>query len=222
MNEATPSRPKANRIEARKIEKRARIVQAAIALFAERGFHGTAVPLVASRAGVGAGTIYRFFDSKDALANAAFREAKGKLGQALLSELPTDGTARAMLSQLWTRLGAFALEQPTAFRFMELHDHTTYLDPESRELERRILAPLVALCARYQARGELRSDMRPDAMLAWCWGAFVGLVKAERLGYLALDGPTRAQARDACWRALAAPEPPSPSRGSLEQETAPR
>lgn len=46
---ATPSR----REEAAQ-DKVTRIVEAAVALFAERGFHGTAVPEVAKRAGVGA------------------------------------------------------------------------------------------------------------------------------------------------------------------------
>ena len=43
------------------------ILQAALQLFAERGYHGTAVPEVASLAGVGTGTIYRYFESKHKL-----------------------------------------------------------------------------------------------------------------------------------------------------------
>ena len=46
-------------------------------LFTERGFHGTAMPLVAERAGVAAGTIYRYFDSKEALVDAVFQKLEG-------------------------------------------------------------------------------------------------------------------------------------------------
>jgi AcrR family transcriptional regulator len=42
-------------------DKREAILGAALELFAERGFHGTAVPQIADKAGVGAGTIYRYF-----------------------------------------------------------------------------------------------------------------------------------------------------------------
>jgi hypothetical protein len=41
--------------------------------------------------------------------------------------------------------------------------------------------------------------------MALVWGAFVGLVKASRLGYLPLDDKKLAQAGTACWR-LIAPE----------------
>jgi TetR/AcrR family transcriptional regulator, repressor of fatR-cypB operon len=49
--------------------KREAILNAALQLFTEFGFHGTAMPQVAERAGVGAGTIYRYFTSKEALVN---------------------------------------------------------------------------------------------------------------------------------------------------------
>ena len=38
-----------------------RILDAALSLFAERGFHGTSIPLVLERAGVGASALYRRF-----------------------------------------------------------------------------------------------------------------------------------------------------------------
>ena len=46
------------------MDKREAILEAALELFAERGFHGTAVPLIAAKAHVGAGTIYRHFKDK--------------------------------------------------------------------------------------------------------------------------------------------------------------
>ena len=44
-------------------DKSTAILEAALALFAERGYDGTPVPLIAEKAGVGAGTIYRYFES---------------------------------------------------------------------------------------------------------------------------------------------------------------
>jgi AcrR family transcriptional regulator len=44
-------------------DKREAIMAAALDLFVERGFYGTAVPEIAEKAGVGAGTIYRYFES---------------------------------------------------------------------------------------------------------------------------------------------------------------
>lgn len=199
-------------IERRMADKRARIVEAALTLFAQRGYHGTAVPLVAQQAGVGAGTIYRFFEDKEALVNGVFRDAKTQLGEALLDGLTTNACARDLFEQFWTRLCTFAREQPTAFHFLELQDHVPYLDDESRALEQRILAPIFAACAFHQRRGALRRDMRVEAMMAWGWGAFVGLMKAERMGYVKVDNRTLVQAREACWRAFAPDSPPKQAK----------
>ena len=54
------------------------ILSAALELFAEKGFHGTAVPEIAAKAGVAAGTIYRYFDSKEAMVNAVYQRHKAR------------------------------------------------------------------------------------------------------------------------------------------------
>jgi AcrR family transcriptional regulator len=40
---------------------------ATLKLITEHGFHATPVSMIASEAGVGAGTIYRYFESKEAI-----------------------------------------------------------------------------------------------------------------------------------------------------------
>src|SRR5919201_7080565 len=52
-------------------DKRQRILQAATAVFAERDFHQVLVSEVASRAGVGKGTVYLYFPTKDDLHRGA-------------------------------------------------------------------------------------------------------------------------------------------------------
>ena len=193
------------RIEQKKADKRRRLIDAALELFAERGFHGTAVPLVAERAGVAAGTVYRFFESKEALVNAVFREAKGRLAGALAGLDTLDETlpARERFREFWQRLVRFARAEPIAFQFLELQDHMPYLDDESRALELRVLGPMFQACVGFRETGAFRKDVPVDATMAFVWGAFVGLMKAERNGYLKLDDETLWRAGDACFRAFA-------------------
>lgn len=63
-------------------QNRSRLLAAARAVFCERGLQGE-VTEIASRAGVGAGTLYRHFPSKEALTLAVADE----LGQSVLREL---------------------------------------------------------------------------------------------------------------------------------------
>src|SRR6478736_3876176 len=85
-------------------DKREAILEAALELFAERTFDGTAVPLIAERAGVAAGTIYRYFDSKEALVNALYRRWKGALRDALAQAMAVGGTDEERFRLMWEGL----------------------------------------------------------------------------------------------------------------------
>jgi len=196
-----------------------RILEAALELFAERGYHGTSVPSVMDRAGVGGGSLYRLFESKEVLVNAVFRDAKGRLERALRDGVDARLPPRVLFDELWARLTAFARAEPLRFRFLELQDHAPYLDGESRQLELAVLAPMLLACMDFQRRGVFRSDVEAPTVMAFVWGAFVGLVKSERLGYVKLGPPAFDAARDACWRAFALADPIDPA--PLEEKRRP-
>ena len=63
-----PGRPKVEGLQDRRREE---ILAVATLEFARRGFPGTDLQVVADRLGVGKGTVYRYFDSKEALFLAA-------------------------------------------------------------------------------------------------------------------------------------------------------
>lgn len=190
-------------------------MQAALQLFAERGYHGTAVPEVATRAGVGTGTIYRYFESKEVLVNAVFRRAKCLLRDHLLNDIDFAQPPRQLFSTFWQSLIRFARQWPLEFRFLELQDHVPYLDTTSRNVELEVLAPIWAWCVHARRSGIAR-DMPAEALMAMIWGAFVGLFKAEYTGHITLDDTILAAAEHACWASFtrigdtAASQPPSP------------
>src|SRR3954452_16496739 len=88
------------------------ILKAALELFVERGFHGTPVPLIAERAGVGAGTIYRSFPSKEALVNALYQRWKQAIVDKMVTDFPVDRPAREQFRVIWERMADFALAHP--------------------------------------------------------------------------------------------------------------
>jgi len=70
--------------------KRDDILQAALELFAERQYDGTTVPMIADKAQVGAGTIYRYFESKEVLVNELFQDCVKDLSDRLTAPVPVD------------------------------------------------------------------------------------------------------------------------------------
>lgn len=152
-------------------------MSAALELFVERGFHGTAVPEIADKAAVGAGTIYRYFANKEALVNALYREEKQKFAQRVLEDFPKATMARELFRTMWNRMAAFAVDNPKPFIFLELHHHAEYLDTESQALEQRMLVLFTNVVIAAQARGELK-DGAPRLLMAIVMGAFVGVVRS--------------------------------------------
>ena len=158
-------------------DKREAILEAALHLFVERGFFGTAVPEIADRAGVGAGTIYRYFESKEALVNAIYRQEKQHFAHVVLDDLPASAPTREQFRLLWTRMARFAAEHTNAFIFLELHHHARYLDAESRALEQRLTGQFTEVVTTAQARHELKAGS-PRLLMGLVMGAFVGLIRS--------------------------------------------
>jgi len=114
-NAVTPSKhTRPPRWQRRKEARPAEIVAAALEVFVERGFAAAKLADVARRAGVTKGTVYLYFDSKEALFKAVVRETIVPViaqGEALARSFT--GSARELLEQLvreyWRLVGETAL-----------------------------------------------------------------------------------------------------------------
>lgn len=193
-HETDPSREPAG-------EKRDAILAAALELFAERGFHGTAVPLVAEKAGVGAGTIYRYFESKEALVNALYQAEKRTMLDALLAEFPFDRPHREQFRVFFMRMAGYAQARPLSVRFMELHHHQPYLDDASRHLEEHGNA-MIDSAIRAAIHAEALKDLPPPVLVAVVWGVFLGVLRGWTERRLELDDLTLAQTEQCLWEAI--------------------
>lgn len=183
------------------VDKREAILDAALELFVERGFHGTAVPLVAERAGVGAGTIYRHFASKEQLVNELYRHWKQVLASETMALIDPSAPAREQFHRLWRGLFDFARQQPKAFAFLELHHHGSYLDDDSRAMEGRVIALATAFIERLQNEKVLK-PVAKDVLMAIVYWSFVGLVRCGGEGKVCLDDAAIDAAEQCVWEAV--------------------
>jgi TetR/AcrR family transcriptional regulator, repressor of fatR-cypB operon len=178
------------------------ILAAALSLFVERGFHGTAVPAVAKRAGVAAGTIYHYFAGKEALVNALFRHHKQAIAQYVYVHFPAAAEPREQFGAMWQHMVSFALDNPEAFAFLELHHHASYLDAESRAVDHQLKEFAKGFVQMAQAKGMLK-PMDSTLLMELVFGAFVGMMRAHWEGRLELDQAKLTDAESACWQAIA-------------------
>lgn len=182
-------------------DKRELILQAALELFAELGFYGTPVPLVAERAKVGAGTIYRYFDSKEALANEVYQRAKLLLYETLVQDFPQHLPARQQFHVFWQRLLNFAIENPLVFQFLEFHDHLPYLDESSQAVAAKLWEPGCIFFENTNQQ-QITKPIPAKLLVAIVWGMFTGIVKISYRGHFQLDPEILVQTEQACWEAI--------------------
>lgn len=177
----------AGRVKARKvIDKRAAIIDAAVTLFAHKGFYGTTVPEIAEKAGVATGSIYLYFPTKEALVNAALVERKQGMFDAFTAAANGGGDLETRFRRVWRALVAYAIAHPADFLFFEMHHHASYLDPATGAAGDKIMVLAIGFMREVMDAYRVTTP-GPDVMVSLIWGALVGLLKSASQERLKLD-----------------------------------
>lgn len=105
-----------------KAAKRQEILEAAIAVFVEKGYHGAKMADIALAAGMGKGTLYEYFPTKESLPkeifNLFFNEVDDQLAQLQQSDQhPVDIILAGMQLSL-TDMDEFAMVVPLCFELL--------------------------------------------------------------------------------------------------------
>lgn len=115
--------------------KRQLIVECASKLFASLPFHKVTLEDIAAKAGVGKGTLYVYFPSKEELFSAIVREGFGQIVDQLKRRLAGPGVSPAEgLRHVVAELFRFAFAHPEYFELMRTAPGLVYKDdPRWRE-----------------------------------------------------------------------------------------
>jgi AcrR family transcriptional regulator len=90
-------------------ETRSRILEAALAVFRERGFEKATMREIATEAGMAVGAAYYYFDSKDALVMGFYERAQGEMHASIEAQLDLAKTFEQRLQAIiGTKLTYFA------------------------------------------------------------------------------------------------------------------
>ena len=114
-------------------EKCQAIMQATLKLVAEQGFHATPISQIANSAGVGVGSIYRYFRDKDELIHAIHAQLEERLHASLAENLPTGQSDREVFIQLLSNLINHMLDHPLEFKFLEQYYNSPFGIEKMRE-----------------------------------------------------------------------------------------
>lgn len=166
---------------------RDRILEAAAALFAEFGFHGTSIDRIAERASVAKGSVFYHFKSKDKLLVALVEEGFGLIRQAVGEPVPGSGSPSSRIETLMRKHLAMYVEYQHLARVI-FHQARRGVSAEARalidEAQERYRSFVKELIEAGIAAGELRTmDSDYGATL------LMGLAGSAAEAWLRPEGP---------------------------------
>jgi len=159
-------------------DKYQRILDAAVSVFAEKGFHAARVSDVADRASVADGTIYLYFRNKEELLMTAINTAFGAFMSRARSELDAIASPSGRLRRLaHLHLEALGSNRDLAVVFqMELRQSARFLAPFSHQHMIEYLGLVRTAIRDGQASGLFRPDLREKIAANCFFGAIDEMV----------------------------------------------
>src|SRR5438445_11438617 len=161
-------------------DKRGQILGAAVRVFAAQGYEATRVGDIAKEAGVAYGLVYHYFDSKEAVLEAVFREQWGRLLAAVaLAEDTGDGAPEQLELVVKIVLRAWR-DDPDLVRLLVREiTRSPHIQDELDEIG-QAFASLERIIRRGQDEGSFRAEV--DARLA-AWMLY-GALEAVLTGWV--------------------------------------
>ncbi|HET7084737.1 MAG TPA: TetR/AcrR family transcriptional regulator [Rhizomicrobium sp.] len=162
----------AKRWQRRKDARPPEILEAALAVFAQKGFAATRLDDIARQAGITKGTIYLYFDSKQALFEALARQSIGAQMDQIKAQLDQfPGSSAALLRFVLSTMGRFATTSDRVVLprlvLAEASNFPQLAEFWRREIIARGLGLMTGIIQRGVASGEFR-EIEPQHAARLC------------------------------------------------------
>ena len=181
--------------------KRDQILQSALFLISENGFHGASVAAVAKEANVGMGTIYRYFENKEALINEIYRAIKTELIKAMMLGIEGGSDTDSRFSNVWRNLAHYYMTHPDALNFMEQFSNSPYFMKVTEQERWELQYPIYQFVQQAQEQGEMK-DAPIEILMTMVYGTIVALVRMHINGDYVLDEQAIETAVSVSWDAV--------------------
>lgn len=141
-------------------DKKARILAAAIELFACNGYAASNVPSVAKKADVSVGTIYHYFKNKQEILNVALRTTLLNFSSSLSDIFQKNSSIKEMYDAVFTVSSEFIRNNTTAVQFLYGNIFNPDLDEESIQIRKATTNLIMNFLKKGQTAGTfIKSDV---------------------------------------------------------------
>jgi len=170
-------------------------------LIAENGFHGSPTSMIAERAGVSVGTIYRYFPNKDELIHALYNKLEGRQRTFILKGYTEDLPFRERFFHLCRNIYQYLMENPLEFSFVEQYSTSPYGVANLRQKLDSYVEPFHSLF-KQGIEQQIIKDLPLMLLFDLTFGPMINAVMDHNSGLLVLDDELIDGAIGAKWDAV--------------------
>lgn len=150
-------------------EKEQKILDTALPLFVEKGFHGTSTAEIARTAGVATGTLFHYFKTKEELIDRLYIYTKESILEEVHGDYDSVKPFKENVKSLWLKLVCFGIKNPYKFNFIMSFHCSPYITSFTKD---RIEDKFVELLEVYKngfKEDEIKK-MYDELLLDYFWG----------------------------------------------------
>ncbi len=184
------------------MDKRQAILTATAKLITERGLQSTPVSLIAERSGVGAGTIYRYFEDKEALVTAVYEELVKDISIVVFRDKGGDGKMKERFFAFWRNVLEFFLKNPERTALFDYLKTSPYVKREVKEaIDKQMQQKSYDLFVKEMEEKSLTRNLGPELTINFIYG---GLLQLTKKNPTELDEECVEQVLEMCWEIMTA------------------
>lgn len=185
------------------LDKRTQILEATADLIAEQGLHSCPMAKVAKQAGVGAGTIYRYFATKEVLVEQLYRYICQQLADICLQDYPYQASIRQRLNHIWSHFYRFMLENP---RELSLFDQLWASPALGAHTHQKAMTEInlltLELLAEAKEKGVIKA-LTNELLLTFTFGSLFNIASKQLQMPDLINEPVELESLlDLCWDAI--------------------
>ncbi len=184
--------------EYNKVQKQ--VLETTLNLISEKELQATSMSLISKESGISTGSIYHYFDSKEAIINELYKGLIRFHSEQILKDFYSNETIQTRFQLVWKNFIEFGISYPKAFQFIEQYSFSPYITDEVKQATlAEVWCGEVAKLYKEAIKQKLFIDLKPKLMVQMHYGSMVYLLKSYFQNSTELSEDVIQTAIYSCW-----------------------
>ncbi|GFZ32218.1 TetR family transcriptional regulator [Clostridium zeae] len=180
----------------------AAVLETTLRLLSEKELQATSMSLISKESGISTGSIYHYFDSKEAIINELYKGMVRFHSEQVLKGFSSKESLRDSFQLIWKNFIQFGIKYSKAFQVIEQYSFSPYITEEAKkEIYESVWCTEAAKLYSKAMEQKIFIEFNPKLMVQMHYGSMVYLLKSYFQGSTELTDKVVQTAINACWNA---------------------